>query len=228
MPLVANLPTTSGTVVESYPERGKRKVIIERCSLTADTAFFQLQSTLPARHQLIATSIKTVSAVTIENGGSTNTGTSVLCERLALCKGTAAATIPVAASGTSTTKNGIIIGVTAPGPTQAGTNQIIIAAATSDTNVAMNFYEIITNTNVGGTSSAFDATSTAALTLFLVPIDGGTATSFIGMTAATEVFNLGTNVTSVVAAATNGYNIASTGTVDVQIWYDDLTTVASA
>lgn len=220
MPLVSIPPTTSGVTLQSYPERGKRKVLIERCSLTADTTFYALQQTLPARHSLLCVSIKTVTAVTIENGGSTNTGTSVLCERLALIKN-------IPASGTSTTKNGVIIGVSNPGPTQAGTNQIIIAAGTADTSVAMNFYEIITNTNVGGTSSAFDATSSSALSLFLLPIDGGTATTFIGMTAASEVFNMGTNVATG-AAATSGYNIASTGTVDVQVWYDDFTTVASS
>ena len=197
MPIVSNPPTTNGLLSGSYPERGKSKVLIERVSITASSAYMTLTKKLPSRCRVLMSSLKVVAAVGLAHSGAS--GTSVLGDTFALCNAL------MATDATSTTTT-MVMARSATGATSTNTSGASrsIAAGTSETDAVFFAGEQLTAANAYNTASS-------EVTLYLIPMDTG----------GSEDFNLATTVT-------NGYHFGTTGTVDVQVWYDEFTTVASS
>jgi len=173
-------------------------VLIERASITANSAYYTLSIKLPARCRVLMSSLKNVTAVGIGHSGAS--GTSVLCDTFALVNSLPDTTV----SSTTTT---MVMAVSATGATSANTSggSRTVAAGTADTDAKYFAGEQLTAAN------AYNTTSNE-VTLYLVPMDTGGSEDFhiIGGTP------------------TNGYHFGATGTVDVQVWYDAYTTEAAA
>ena len=208
LPTVA--PTTSGVVTYSWYNGRRAGRLNERASITSGVSYHTLNKTIPARCRVLMTALKAVSAITLNS--STATGTSAP-ESVALCK-----SLPTT-NATSSTLNNIVIGWIR-GATGTASNNAAISAGTADTSVYYSVPEQFAacKTSVGGSAVAGAGigaglynTATSALTLYLVPMRG----------TGTENFE----ITSV---ATNSFHFGATGTIDVDIWFEEYLTNATS
>lgn len=191
------IPSTDGGRFESYPERGRKGVIVERCVLTAGSSYFTLKTKLPARCRVLMNTLKIVAAVGLAHSG--NSGTSVLCDTVALVNA-----LPTT-DGTNATTTGIVA-VSATGATSSNTSGAsrTVSAATGDLDARAYAGEQLTAAN------AYNTTSNE-VSLYLIPLDTG----------GSEDFNVNTT-------PTNGYNFGGGGTIDVEVWYEAYPTVKAA
>jgi hypothetical protein len=196
-------PTTSGTVTYAWYNGRRAGRINERCSITSGTSSYTLQKTLPSRCRVMMTALKAVSAIVLNS--STATGTSAP-ESVALCK-----SLPTT-NATSSTVNNIVLGWIR-GATGTASNNAAIAAGTGFTSVSYSTPEMFAacKTSVGGSAVAGAGigagpynTATSDLNLYLVPMRG----------TGTENFE----ITSV---ATNSFHFGATGTIDVDVWFEE-------
>jgi hypothetical protein len=192
-------PSSAPQFSEAYPDRGQMGRLTERVTFTAGSAYATLNGKLPARCRVMMTALKVVAAVTLGNSGAS--GTSVLCDTLALVNSLPDTTV----SSTTTT---MVMCVSAAGSTStatATTGSRTIAAGTSDDDAKYAAGEQLTSANAYNTAST-------ETTLYVVPMDTGGSEDFhiIGGTA------------------TNGYFVGNTGQVDVTVWYQSYTTLPAA
>lgn len=191
-------PSSEPEFSEGYPARGQMGRLTERVTLTAGSAYATLSGKLPARCRVMMTALKTVVAVGLAHSG--NSGTSVLCDTYALVN-----SLPDTTATSATTT--MVLAVSATGSTSTAVSGAsrTIAAGTADTDAKYFAGEQLTAAN------AYNASS-SEVTLYLVPMDTG----------GSEDFNI------IGATATNGYNFGSAGQIDVTVWYQAYTTLASA
>ncbi len=192
------IPSTNGEVLGSFPERGRLKCVVERCSITANSAYYTVKAKIPARCRVLMSTLKVVAAVGLGHSG--NSGTSVLNDTFALVN-----SLPNTTATSSTTT--MVMAVSATGATSANTSGAsrTISAGTADTDARAYAGEQLTAANAYNTA-------TSEVTMYLVPMDTG----------GSEDFNI------IGATPTNGYFFGSTGTVDVQVWVEDFPTMAAA
>ena len=202
VPTVA--PTTSGTTTYAWYNGRRAGRINERASLTSGSSYYTLQKTLPARCRVLMTALKAVSNISL--GSSTATGTSAP-ESVALCK-----SLPTT-NATSNTIANIVIGWIR-GATATASAATIISAGTGDTSVSYSVPEQFTRFTTGssgtaviGATGSFFNTATSDLSLYLVPMRGTGSENF-----------------EITAAATNSFHFAATGTIDVDVWFEEYKT----
>jgi len=207
-------PTTTGTITYAWYNGRRAGRLNERVSITANAASMTLNKQLPARCRVLMTALKCVTAVGLAHSG--NSGTSVLCDSFALCK-----SLPTT-NATSNTVANVIVAASATGATSTNTSGASrsISAGTADTSVTYSVpeqYSRFTTGSAGtaviGSTGAFFNTATNALTLYLLPVD----------IDGTENFNQNPG-----GVATNGYVFGATGTVDVDLWFEEFVTNPTA
>lgn len=186
-------------ISEAYPDRGQLARLTERVTFTAGAAYATCTVKIPARCRVMMSALKIVSAVTLGCSGAS--GTSVLCDTLALVNSLPDTTV----SSTTTT---MVMCVSAAGSTStatATTGSRTVAAGTADTDAKYAAGEQLTAANAYNTAST-------EVTLYIVPMDTGGSEDFhiIGGTP------------------TNGYFVGNTGAVDVAVWVQAYTTLPAA
>lgn len=174
MPVIADLPTTNGSLVYSFPERGRQGVLTELVPVTANTSYLTLKKQLPARCRVLMSSLKMTTAVSLQ--ASDASGTSVLCDTIALCN-----TLPTT-NATSTTTT-MVMAVSGAGVTSTSTNASrTIAQGTAETSAVFFAGEQLTAANAY-------ATGTGDTTLYLVPMDTGGSEDFSVLTTPTNGYH---------------------------------------
>lgn len=203
MPASTVVPTTNGTVTYAWYNGRRAGRINERASITSGTSYYTMNKTLPARCRVLMTALKAVSAIVLNS--STATGTSAP-ESVALCK-----SLPTT-NATSSTISNIVLGWIR-GATGTASNNAAISAGTADTSVSYSTPEQFAacKTSVGGSAVAGAGvgaglynTATSDLTLYLVPMRG-----------------TGTENFEITAVATNSFHFGATGTIDVDVWFEE-------
>lgn len=181
MPANLTIPSTNGGRFESYPERGKRGVIIERASLTAGSSYYTIKTKLPSRCRVLMSSLKVLTAVGLAHSGAS--GTSVLCDTFALCNA-----LPTTNATSATTT--MVMAVSATGATSTATTGASrsITAGTNETDARSYAGEQLTAANAYNSASS-------EVTLYLVPMDTGGSEDFNIATTPTEGYNFGTTAT---------------------------------
>lgn len=208
MGLPAVAPSTSGTVTYAWYNGRRAGRLNERASITSGSSYYTLQRTIPARCRVLMTALKAVSAISL--GASTATGTSAP-ESVALCK-----SLPTT-NATSATIANIVVGWIR-GSTATASAQTTISAGTADTSVTYSVPEQFTRFTTGssgtaviGATGSFFNTATSDLTLYLVPMRGTGSENF-----------------EMTAVATNSFHFAATGTIDVDVWFEEFKTNATS
>lgn len=202
IPTVA--PSTSGTITYAWYNGRRAGRLNERASISSGVGYHTLSKTIPARCRVMMVALKAVSAISL--GASTATGTSAP-ESVALCK-----SLPTT-NATSNTIANIVVGWIR-GATATASAATTISAGTGDTSVTYSVPEQFTRFTTGsagtaviGATGSFFNTATSDLNLYLVPMRGTGSENF--------------ELTSV---ATNSFHFAATGTIDVDVWFEEFKT----
>jgi hypothetical protein len=192
------VPSTNGAILHRWFGSRRAAELVERVSITADTAVMTLNKKVPARSKVIMQSLKLVTAVGLAHSAAS--GTSVLCNSFALCQA-----LPTTNATSATTTMVMITSPTGATSTNTSGASRSIPAGTAETSVTFAYG--------GQVNSALEHnTATSDWTLYMIPIASGES----------EEFNIQSGTD------TDGHHFGTTGTVDVQVWYEDFETYASA